>query len=77
MTFKKHVWMHPFHEEDPQEPADLIGVDHVIFGSDYPHAEGLAEPLSYVAELEGVPDEDLRKIMGGNMIDLLRVPARA
>ena len=77
VTFKKHFWMHPFHEEDPRELVHLLGAGHVIFGSDYPHVEGLAEPLSYVSELEGVPDEDLRKIMGGNMIDLLRVPARA
>ena len=29
-----------------------IGVDHVLFGSDYPHPEGLADPASYVDELE-------------------------
>ena len=31
--------------------AELIGVDNVIFGSDYPHPEGLADPISYVDEL--------------------------
>ncbi|HUZ10826.1 MAG TPA: amidohydrolase family protein [Acidimicrobiales bacterium] len=76
-TFKRHFWMHPFHEEDPRDLVRLLGAGHVIFGSDYPHVEGLAEPLSYVAEMEGVPDEDLRKIMGGNMIDLLHVPVPA
>jgi len=25
----------------------------VLFGSDYPHPEGIAEPLSYFGELEG------------------------
>ena len=34
--------------------GDLIGVDHVLFGSDYPHPEGLADPASYVAQLAGV-----------------------
>ncbi len=44
-TFKRHFWMHPFHEEDPRELVHLLGADHVIFGSDFPHIEGLADPL--------------------------------
>ncbi len=72
-TFKRHFWMHPFHEEDPRGLVTLLGADHVIFGSDFPHIEGLANPLSYLDELTGVPDADLRKIMGGNMMGLLKV----
>jgi predicted TIM-barrel fold metal-dependent hydrolase len=72
-TFKRCFWMHPFHEEDPRGLVDLLGADHVIFGSDYPHVEGLADPISYVNELEGLPDEDIRKIMGGNMMSLLGI----
>ena len=30
---------------------DTIGVDHVLFGSDYPHPEGLAHPTSYLDHL--------------------------
>ena len=79
VTFRRHFWMHPFHEEDPRELVETLGADHVIFGSDYPHVEGLAEPLSYVRELEGLPEDDVARIMGGNMIDLLglKVPAPA
>ncbi len=76
-TFKRHFWMHPFHEEDPRNLVRLLGAEHVIFGSDYPHVEGLADPLSYLSEMQGVPEEDLRKIMGGNMMDLLHVPVPA
>ena len=53
--------------------AELIGVDHVLFGSDYPHPEGLAEPASYVDELAGLPEESIRKIMGGNLARLMNV----
>ncbi|TDB87478.1 amidohydrolase [Actinomadura sp. KC216] len=74
-TFKRNFWMHPFHEEDPRDLIKLLGADHIIFGSDYPHVEGLADPLSYVDELTGIPDEDVRKIMGGNMMGLLGVAA--
>lgn len=72
-TFKRHFWMHPFHEEDPRGLVDLLGADHVIFGSDYPHVEGLAEPLSYYDEISDLPTEDIRKIMGGNMMSLLGI----
>jgi predicted TIM-barrel fold metal-dependent hydrolase len=71
--------MHPFHEEDPRTLVELLGADHIIFGSDYPHVEGLAQPVSYVDELAGLPEQDIRKIMGGNMMGLLdaKVPAPA
>ncbi len=53
--------------------ADLIGEDRVLFGSDYPHPEGLADPASYIDELEGQPEERVRKIMGGNLARLMNV----
>lgn len=45
--FKEHVWVAPFWEDDLAEVVDLIGADHVLFGSDYPHPEGVAEPRQY------------------------------
>jgi predicted TIM-barrel fold metal-dependent hydrolase len=75
-TFNRSIWMHPFHEEDPRQLVSLLGADHVIFGSDFPHVEGLADPLSYFDELQGLPADDVRKIMGGNMIELLGLTAK-
>jgi predicted TIM-barrel fold metal-dependent hydrolase len=72
-TFKKNFYMHPFHEEDSKGLIDLLGADHVIFGSDFPHVEGLADPITYVDDLEGLPDEIVRKVMGGNMMRLLGI----
>jgi predicted TIM-barrel fold metal-dependent hydrolase len=47
----------------------------VLFGSDYPHPEGLAEPCSYVDQLPpGLRDESVAAIMGGNLAQLMRVP---
>jgi predicted TIM-barrel fold metal-dependent hydrolase len=74
-VLKRNVYVSPFWEEDLGELADLIGVDQVLFGSDYPHPEGLADPASYVAELEGLPDESIHKIMGGNLARLMNVGA--
>ena len=74
-TFKRHFWMHPFHEEDPRGLVNLLGADHVIFGSDFPHVEGLADPLSYVNELSGLTEAEQAKVMGGNMINLMGLGA--
>ena len=52
-VFKRNIHVSPFWEEDLGALAELIGVEHVLFGSDYPHPEGLADPASYVDELDG------------------------
>jgi predicted TIM-barrel fold metal-dependent hydrolase len=73
-AFKRNVYVSPFHEDDLGELIDLLGADHLLFGSDYPHPEGLADPCSYVDHLpEGLADEDVAKIMGGNLARLMRV----
>ena len=43
-TIRRHVWVTPYYEEDMRTLADLIGVERILFGSDWPHGEGLAEP---------------------------------
>ena len=71
-VIKRNIYISPFWEEDLGALAELIGVDHVLFGSDYPHPEGLADPASYVDELAGLPEETVRKIMGGNLARLMQ-----
>jgi predicted TIM-barrel fold metal-dependent hydrolase len=74
--FKNNVSISPFHEDDLKGLIDTIGADHVLFGSDFPHPEGLAEPCSYVDHLpSGLPEEDLQNIMGGNLARIMRVDA--
>jgi predicted TIM-barrel fold metal-dependent hydrolase len=72
-VFRRNVHVSPFWEEDLLALAELIGVDNVLFGSDYPHPEGLADPVSYVQELEGADEEAVRKIMGGNLSRLMEI----
>lgn len=76
-VFKRQVYVHPFHEEDIEGLVGLLGADHVLFGSDYPHPEGLADPITYVDDLAGLPQEDVVKIMGANLAGLLGVGAPA
>jgi predicted TIM-barrel fold metal-dependent hydrolase len=67
-TFRRHVWVAPFYEDDLEELARLVGVDHMLFGSDWPHAEGLADPLEYVDDLDeaGFDQDAADKIMYAN-----------
>jgi predicted TIM-barrel fold metal-dependent hydrolase len=70
-TFRKNIWVAPFYEEPIRALADVIGVERVLFGSDYPHPEGLADPLSFVDELDGFNDAEIRQIMRENLEGLL------
>ncbi|HWD52951.1 MAG TPA: amidohydrolase family protein [Acidimicrobiales bacterium] len=76
-VFKRNIYVHPFHEEDPVGLIELLGAERVLFGSDFPHPEGLADPLSFVDELTSVPDADVAKIMGGNLGHLMGVGVAA
>jgi len=72
--FKRQIWISPFHEDDLAELIGLIGADHVLFGSDFPHPEGLAEPTSYVDHLPPeLAESDLEQIMGGNLARIMKV----
>jgi predicted TIM-barrel fold metal-dependent hydrolase len=70
VTFRRHIWINPFWEDDVNEIVDLVGDEHVIFGSDWPHVEGLPEPTDWVTELQKLPPESVPKIMGGNTAEL-------
>ncbi|HEX6392531.1 MAG TPA: amidohydrolase family protein [Acidimicrobiales bacterium] len=72
-VFKRNIYVHPFHEEDPIGLVKLIGAERVLFGSDFPHPEGLADPLTFVDDLKGLSDEEVRLVMGGNLARLMHV----
>ncbi len=73
-AFKRNVYVSPFHEDNLELLVREFGEDHILFGSDYPHPEGLAEPCSYVDHLpKSFPSETVEKIMGGNLARIMRV----
>lgn len=65
-AFREHVWVSPFYEDDIPRLRDLIGADHLLFGSDWPHAEGLAEPTAFIKDIPGFSDDEVRKVMRDN-----------
>jgi predicted TIM-barrel fold metal-dependent hydrolase len=70
-TVRRHVWVTPYYEEDLAKLAELIGVERILFGSDWPHGEGLAQPIDFLKELDGFDAADVRKIMRDNCLELL------
>jgi predicted TIM-barrel fold metal-dependent hydrolase len=70
-TIREHVWFHPHFEENPNKLVDMVGVDHIMFGSDWPHAEGLANPAEWIDVIANLSEVDKAKIMGGNLMGLL------
>ena len=65
-SFKEHVWVNPFWEDDISEIVDLMGADNVILGSDWPHMEGLEQPREIFEEIEGLSDDVKKKILYTN-----------
>ena len=76
-TIRRHVWMCPFWEDDIDALVDAVGVDHVVFGSDWPHPEGVTEPRDFVGYLDGMDDTTIRRIMRENATDLLTLQPSA
>ena len=70
-TIRRHLWVTPYYEEDIEALAELVGVDKVLFGSDWPHGEGLARPTDFVEELDAFDAADVRRMMRDNALDLL------
>ena len=69
-TLKRHWWINPFWEDDAAEIVSLMGADRVIFGSDWPHIEGMPRPLDYVSELASLTSADRRRILLDNVLEL-------
>jgi predicted TIM-barrel fold metal-dependent hydrolase len=70
-TIRRHVWTTPYLEEDLAALAEVLGVERILFGSDWPHGEGTALPLDFAIELAGFDDADRQKIMRDNALELL------
>ncbi len=69
-SYRRNIWMNPFWEDDVNEVVELMGPDRVIFGSDWPHIEGMPRPLDYATELKAFDDDTRRKILRDNAREL-------
>jgi predicted TIM-barrel fold metal-dependent hydrolase len=70
--FRQHFIVAPYPEENVHRIAAEIGIEPIVFGSDFPHGEGLAFPDQYVdAQLATFTQDDQHKIMRDNLENFL------
>ncbi len=69
-TLRERVWVSPYYEDNLLELKDTLGSGNIIFGSDFPHAEGLADPVAFAKELDGFTDDEIRLVMRENALGL-------
>jgi len=69
--FRRHVRVTPYPEDDVPSIVEGLGqADSLVMGSDYPHAEGLAEPADFAKLLESLSVEDQDKILWANAAEM-------
>lgn len=70
-AFREHIYVSPFFEDPIERIVELIGADRVLFGSDWPHPEGLANPMDYYKDVGSLKPEVIEQIMSSNLKGLL------
>jgi predicted TIM-barrel fold metal-dependent hydrolase len=65
--FRERCLVAPFPEENVERVAEVVGIDPLVFGSDFPHGEGLPHPSAYLGQLKNLSDEQAYALMRGNM----------
>lgn len=70
-AFREHVYIAPFYEDKIEKVIELVGIDRVLFGSDWPHPEGLAQPLDFLKDIASINPAQTQQIMSTNLKNLL------
>ncbi len=74
--FMRRNVFHSFQEDGLGiRDRDIIGVENLLWGSDYPHAESTFPKSQEILDniLEGVPEEEKALIVGGNAARLYKL----
>jgi aminocarboxymuconate-semialdehyde decarboxylase len=51
--------------------VDAVGIGQVVLGSDYPFRMGDPDPVATVRAVAGLEDDDLARVLAGNLTTLL------
>ncbi len=73
--FKQHCFVAPFPEENVDRVVEAVGTQPIVFGSDFPHGEGLPEPHLYLGQLKNLSEDDTRAVIRGNLARFLDLAA--
>lgn len=70
-SFRDHVFIAPFYEDPVDKVIELMGANRVMFGSDWPHPEGLKKPLNFLHDIPDLPYAHKKMVMHDNMKGLV------
>jgi predicted TIM-barrel fold metal-dependent hydrolase len=73
-VFRRNIWVSPFWEGCVSDVVNTVGWDKVMFGSDYPHPEGLDEPKGFWRYAEGMDVRRTYDFMGDNARRFMGLP---
>jgi predicted TIM-barrel fold metal-dependent hydrolase len=75
-VFRDHFLIAPFPEENVRRVVDEVGIKPIVFGSDFPHGEGLAWPRQYAStQLAGFSEDEVKTVMRDNLAEFLGITA--
>src|SRR5205823_14011013 len=69
--FRHHFRVSPFPEESVKRVLEVLSIDQLVFGSDFPHGEGLDDPSKYIVTIADLTEDDQKKMMRDNMAEFL------
>jgi predicted TIM-barrel fold metal-dependent hydrolase len=70
-TFQECVYVAPYYEENLDALKTHVPASRMLFGSDWPHPEGLKLPLDYLNEVRNFTAEEQQMFMSSNLQGLL------
>ncbi len=71
--FREFCFVAPFPEENLERVIAAVGTKPIVFGTDFPHGEGLPDPSAYLGQLTGLSEDDSRSVMRGNLARFLGI----
>jgi len=69
---RRHIVVTPYPEDDVAGIVEAVGHEMIAMGSDYPHAEGMAEPNEFRNLVSGLSEDQQRWILRENGFGLVR-----
>lgn len=69
---RRHLVVTPYPEDDVEAIVAAVGHEMIAMGSDYPHAEGMAEPEEFRKLVTNLPEDQQRWILRENGFSLVQ-----
>ena len=75
--FQRQVYFTYINEQEIVKNRDLVGVDNLMFATDYPHTASTFPKSQEIVERDtaSIPEDEKRKLIHDNVLKLFNIPA--